>query len=98
MTFKKASGGSHVPYDDVVEEALAHGWVDRQPRKLDERRSMLLVTPRKPASGWSRANRQRVERLTATRLMTSAGLAALEVAKANGACCALDEVEELREP
>ena len=98
VTFKKASGGPHVPYDDVVEEALAHGWVDSQARRLDERRSRLLMTPRRPASSWSRANKQRIERLSAAGLMTPAGLAAVEVAKASGAWSALDDVEELREP
>ena len=82
----------------MVEEALAHGWVDSQARRLDERRSKLLLTPRKPTSGWSRANKQRIERLTRAGLMTPAGLAAVEGAKANGAWSALDAVEELREP
>jgi len=98
VTFKQHSGEPHVPYDDVVEEALAHGWVDSQPRKLDDRRSQLLVTPRKPQSNWSRANKERIARLTAAGRMTPAGIAAVETAKANGAWTALDDVENLVEP
>lgn len=98
VTWKKASGGPRVPYDDVVEEAMCVGWVDSLPRSLDEERSMLLVTPRKPASGWSRVNKQRVEHLLAAGLMRPAGLAVVEAAKVSGAWTALDDVEELREP
>ena len=97
VTYKKGDP-RHVPYDDVVEEALAHGWVDSRPRKLDGQRSQLLVTPRKPASNWSRPNKERIARLTAAGLMTPAGEAAVEIAKANGAWNALDEVERLTEP
>ena len=64
VTYKKDSGGPHVPYDDVVEEALCFGWVDSQGRRLDERRWQLYCAPRKPGSAWSRANRARIERLT----------------------------------
>ena len=38
VTFKKAAGDRHVPYDDVVEEALCFGWVDSRPRTLDDER------------------------------------------------------------
>ena len=69
----------------VVEEALCFGWVDSRPRRLDDARSQLLVTPCKPISRWSRLNKQRVERQSAAGLMMPAGLAAVEIAKQNGA-------------
>ena len=74
VTFKKRRGQSHLPYDDIVEEALADGWVDSQPRKLDDARSQLLVTPRKPTSNWSAANKRRIERLTRAGLMAQRAL------------------------
>jgi len=98
VTWKKDSGGPYLPYDDVVEEALAFGWVDSLPRKLDDRRSMLLVTPRKPASNWSRVNKERIERLTAAGLMAPAGQAVVDAARASGTWTALDDVENLVEP
>lgn len=98
VTYKKAPDAPHVPYDDIAEEAIAHGWVDSQPRKLDDRRSQLLVTPRKPKSSWSRVNKQRVKRLEKAGLMTDAGRAAIAAAKENGAWSALDDVENLVEP
>jgi uncharacterized protein YdeI (YjbR/CyaY-like superfamily) len=98
IRFKQASGEPHVPYADVVEEALCFGWVDSTPRKVDGLRSALTVTPRKPGSAWSAANRERVERLTAAGLMAPAGLAAVEVGQANGGWEALRDVEALAEP
>lgn len=98
VTWKKASGRPHLPYDDVVEEALAFGWIDSLGRKLDEARWQLLLTPRKRGSKWSRPNKQRVERLLAAGLMAPAGLAVVEAARADGSWNALDDVENLVEP
>ena len=98
VTYKKTGGGPYVPYDDLVEEAIAHGWVDSQARALDAERSQLLMTPRKPKSGWSRPNKERVKKLLAAGLMTPAGRAAIDIAKENGSWSALDDVENLVEP
>jgi uncharacterized protein YdeI (YjbR/CyaY-like superfamily) len=98
VTYKKDSGGPHVPYEDVVEEALAFGWVDSQGRKLDGRRWQLYCAPRKPGSAWSRANRARIERLEAAGLMTARGRAAVEHAKTSGAWLAIEHAEAGEEP
>jgi len=98
VTYKKASVGPYLAYGDIVEEALCFGWVDSVPRKLDAERSQLLVTPRKRGSRWSKANKARIERLTAAGLLAPAGSAAVERAKADGTWTALDAVEALTEP
>ena len=97
-TYKKGSGRPHVPIGDIVDEALAHGWIDSRPRAVDSARSQRLVTRRRPTSAWSRRNKQRVEWLIGAGRMTPAGLAAVEIARANGAWTALDDVETLSEP
>lgn len=97
VTWKKGRG-PYLSYDDIVDEAVCFGWVDSLPRTLDADRSQRLVTPRKPASNWSRVNKARVERLSDAGLMHAAGLAVVEAAKRDGSWSALDEVEELREP
>lgn len=98
VRWKKGTGHDYVTYDDVVEEALCFGWIDSQPRALDDQRSMLLLTPRKPTSRWSKLNRARVTRLDEAGLLTSAGRAAVDFAKTSGTWSALDEVEALSEP
>lgn len=95
---KKHMGATHVPYDDIVEEALCFGWVDSLVRKLDDNRSMLLVSPRKPNSNWSALNKARVEKLVPQGLMTPAGQEKIDHAKATGKWDFLDEVDALTEP
>lgn len=98
VTFKKATGRPRVEYGDAVEEALCFGWVDSKPGKLDADRSLLWFAPRKPGSGWSKPNKDRVERLTAAGLMTPAGLAKVDAAKRDGTWAMLDAVEALEIP
>jgi uncharacterized protein YdeI (YjbR/CyaY-like superfamily) len=98
VSFKRAAGKPRVEYDEAVEELLCFGWIDGKAGTLDDERSMIWCSPRQAASGWSRSNKERVERLAAAGLMTEAGLRAIQVAKANGAWSRLDEAEELVVP
>jgi uncharacterized protein YdeI (YjbR/CyaY-like superfamily) len=98
ITFKKATGKSRVEYAEAVEEALCFGWIDSTPRLLDDARSMQWFSPRKAGSGWSRINRDRVERLIAGGRMAPAGLAKVEAAKRSGDWNALDAFEALEIP
>jgi uncharacterized protein YdeI (YjbR/CyaY-like superfamily) len=93
VTYKKGAGKLHLPYEEVVEEALCFGWIDGQTRSLDGRRTMLLLTPRRPKSVWSRPNKERVERLIANRLMRPEGLAKIERAKKDGSWDFLNDVD-----
>ncbi len=98
VTFKMGASRPRVPYEDLVEEALAFGWVDSLPRKLDAERTMLLMSPRKPGSNWSAVNKARIDKMTAAGLMHPAGLAKIEQAKADGSWTALDAVDRLEVP
>jgi uncharacterized protein YdeI (YjbR/CyaY-like superfamily) len=97
-SWKKATGLSSVPYERLVEEALCFGWIDSTANTLDDERSLQLMTPRKPKSGWTRLNRARVAALEADGRMTEAGRAAVEIAQANGYRTIYDPVEDLIEP
>ncbi len=98
ITYKKASGKPTFDYNSSVEEALCFGWVDSKAGALDDERSMLWFAPRKPRTGWSRPNKERVERLIADGRMMPAGLAKVEAAKADGSWSKLDGVEALEIP
>ncbi|HYL39985.1 MAG TPA: YdeI/OmpD-associated family protein [Candidatus Binatus sp.] len=98
VTWRRSSGRTGLEYEAAVEEALCYGWVDSQGGVLDELRSKLYFAPRKPRSVWAASNKARVERLIAEGRMTSAGLAAIERAKANGSWETLDSVERLEVP
>lgn len=47
---KKASQEPTLSTDDVVEEAIAFGWIDSVPRKLDDERYLLWIAPRQPVA------------------------------------------------
>jgi uncharacterized protein YdeI (YjbR/CyaY-like superfamily) len=95
---KKASGLPTVSYNDAVEEALCYGWIDGLMRPVDDTFYMQLFTPRKAKSTWAQSNKTRVARLIDQGLMTPAGLAAIEAAKACGSWDALSAAESLRVP
>ncbi len=71
-------------YDEALEEALCHGWIDGQVRRGDERAYRQRFTPRRARSAWSKRNVALVERLTGEGRMHPAGTAAVERAKADG--------------
>ena len=98
VTWKKATPANHLPYAAIVEEALCFGWIDSLPRKLDEERTMLYISPRKPKSVWSKLNKERIVKLEATGLMTKAGRAKIEAAKHDRTWTILDAVEAMAMP
>ena len=98
VTWRVGSTGPKISYEESVEQALCFGWVDSKGRALDAERTMLWFAPRKARSGWSRPNKQRIERLLAAGLMESAGLALVDAAKADGSWTLLDDVEDLVVP
>ncbi len=81
---KGTSEPTSLTYDQALEEALCHGWIDGQVRRRDDRTYRQRFTPRRSRSRWSRRNVEITERLLAERRMRPAGLAAVERAKADG--------------
>lgn len=98
VSYKKSSGKARLTYDDMIEEALCFGWIDGMARGLDEERTMLWLSPRRPKSVWSASNRDRVARILAKGIVHPAGLAKIEEAKRNGTWSALDTIDRLEIP
>ena len=95
---KKRSVVQTVTYDEAVEEALCFGWIDSKANPVDGERYKLWVAPRKARSGWSAVNKRRIDRLVAEGRMASAGLAAIDAAKADGSWSKLDASHALNIP
>ena len=75
--FKKASGKQTVTFDELLETALCHGWVDTHTKGIDEERYATRFLPRRPGSNWSPTNREIARRLLRENRMAPAGVAAL---------------------
>ena len=71
--YKKASGRQTVTFEELLDTALCHGWVDTQTKGIDDQRYAIRFVPRRPGSNWSATNRERVRRLRREGRMTPAG-------------------------
>jgi uncharacterized protein YdeI (YjbR/CyaY-like superfamily) len=98
VSWKRATGKPFVPYAEAVEEALCFGWIDGVYAPGDAERSAQWFAPRRRGGTWAKSNKERVERLIAAGLMTEAGLAAIDRARADGSWTALDTAEALEMP
>jgi uncharacterized protein YdeI (YjbR/CyaY-like superfamily) len=80
-------GMSHptgLAYEQALEEALCHGWIDGQVGRRDDATYRQRFTPRRRRSAWSKRNATIAERLLAEGRMHAAGIEEVERAKADG--------------
>jgi uncharacterized protein YdeI (YjbR/CyaY-like superfamily) len=71
-------------YDQALEEALCHGWIDGQVRRRDETTYRQRFTRRRARSAWSKRNVGIAQRLIAEERMKPPGAAEVERAQADG--------------
>jgi len=81
---KGTSEPTSLTYEQALEEALCHGWIDGQVRRHDEATYRQRFTPRRRRSAWSQRNVAIAERLLAEGRMHAAGIEEVERAKADG--------------
>jgi uncharacterized protein YdeI (YjbR/CyaY-like superfamily) len=75
---------TRLTYDQALEEALSHGWIDGQALTRDDATYRQRFTPRRRRSRWSKRNTVIAERLMAEGRMHAAGMAEIERAKSDG--------------
>lgn len=95
---KKSSQLTTITWSEAVDEALCFGWIDSIAKPLDAERYMQFFSKRKPRGGWSKINKEKIQKLTEEGRMCQAGLDAIAAAKQNGSWTLLDEIEELIVP
>jgi uncharacterized protein YdeI (YjbR/CyaY-like superfamily) len=82
--FNKSAGEVPLSYGEAVEIALCFGWIDSLARGHDDVSRIQRFSPRKPKSGWSKSNVERVERLVAEGRMREPGQRQIDAAKLDG--------------
>jgi uncharacterized protein YdeI (YjbR/CyaY-like superfamily) len=97
VTFKKAASNTYLSREEILDEVLCFGWVDGARKKLDDQRTMQLLSPRK-THVWARTYQVRVEALEAKGLMHKSGLAAIATAKELGQWNTFAHVDDLLIP
>jgi uncharacterized protein YdeI (YjbR/CyaY-like superfamily) len=98
LLIAKKGAGTGVSYEEAIREALCFGWIDSTAGSHDEQHYKLWMGPRKPKSGWSAVNKQRLAELEAEGMIEPAGRAAIELAKRNGSWASLDASIALEVP
>jgi uncharacterized protein YdeI (YjbR/CyaY-like superfamily) len=81
---RKRSGMQTVQYPEVLDVAIAYGWIDGQRKPCDERYFFQRFLPRRPRSKWSQVNREKAERMIESGTIKPPGLAEVERARADG--------------
>ncbi|MGI8869788.1 MAG: YdeI/OmpD-associated family protein [Mycobacteriales bacterium] len=81
---KKGRALVTITYDQALDVAIAHGWIDSQVRRFDDDSYLQAFTPRRARSPWSRRNREIAEAMIADGRMRPGGARAVERAKADG--------------
>ena len=83
--YKVATGKPSLTWSQSVDVALCYGWIDGVRPTGDEKSYVIRFTPRRPRSGWSAVNIQKIAELEKAGLMRPAGLAAFAARDATNA-------------
>jgi len=94
VTYKKAVIDKYVDRWDVLDELICFGWIDGVRKKLDDHRTMQLISKRK-VQHWAKSYKERAALLTKEGRMHSSGLKSVEEGKNNGLWHFMDDVDNL---
>ena len=94
ITYKKSTPQKYLSREQVLDALIAYGWIDGIRRKLDDQRTMQLISQRKTQS-WSATYKQRAERLVAAGRMQPTGRDAIIQSKRLGLWDVMQDVDAL---
>ncbi len=92
--WKKETARPSVSWSDAVDVLLCFGWIDSQIQPQGDGSYVQYVTRRRPGSIWSKVNKAKLVELERAGLMTEAGRAVVERAKADGSWDLLTAAED----
>jgi uncharacterized protein YdeI (YjbR/CyaY-like superfamily) len=87
-----------ITYDEALDVALCHGWIDGQVARFDDDYVLQAFTPRRRTSPWSQRNVGHVARLIEAGRMRPAGQREIDRAKADGRWDAAYQVKDAPVP
>jgi uncharacterized protein YdeI (YjbR/CyaY-like superfamily) len=94
ITYNKSTPQKYLSREQVLDALIAYGWIDGIRRKLDDQRTMQLISQRKTQS-WSATCKQRADRLEAEGRMQKSGRDAISQSKLMGLWDAMQDVDTL---
>ena len=97
VTFKKSEKKKYVSRDEVLDELICFGWIDGIRRKLDNTRTMQLISPRR-IQHWAKTYKDRAGKLIKENKMHQSGLDSIKKGKESGLWNFMDDVDNLEIP
>jgi len=97
VTYKKEVADKYVSVQEVLDELLCFGWIDGIRRKLDDTRTMQLISPRK-VEHWTKTYKDRYAKLLSQNLVMPPGEDAVSKSKTAGLWDFMDDVDALIKP
>jgi uncharacterized protein YdeI (YjbR/CyaY-like superfamily) len=97
VTYKKDIADKYVSVSEILDEILCFGWIDGVRRKVDDGRTMQLISPRK-VQHWTKTYKDRFAKLEQQCKMTEAGRRSVEISKQAGLWDFMDDVDALIKP
>jgi uncharacterized protein YdeI (YjbR/CyaY-like superfamily) len=97
VTWKKSVATKYVSTSEVLDEQVCFGWVDGLRRKLDQDRTMQLISPRR-TQRWAQTYKVRAARLQRFGQMHQSGLNSIKASNQQGLWNATREVDALVVP
>ena len=94
VTYKKQILDKYVSVQEVLDELICFGWIDGIRRKLDENKTMQLISPRQ-VQHWTKTYKDRFNKLVKEGRMTDAGRNAVLLSKEKGLWDFMDDVDKL---
>lgn len=97
VTYMKAVPEKYLSREEVLDELICFGWIDGIRRKLDERQTMQLISPRR-VQHWAKSYKDRAAKLIAEGRMHETGLKSIERSKKAGLWDFMEDVDRLEVP
>lgn len=97
VTYKKSEPDKYVSRWEVLDELICFGWIDGIRRKLDDKRTMQLISRRK-VEHWAKTYKERAAKLIDEGKMHESGLKAIQISKSNGLWNFMEDVDNLIVP
>lgn len=97
VTFKKTVPEKYLSTSEVLDELLCFGWIDGIRRKLDDNKTMQLISPRK-VEHWAKTYKDRAAKLIEEGKIQDAGFRSIELSNQAGLWDFMDDVDNLVVP
>ncbi|OAB26207.1 Uncharacterized conserved protein YdeI, YjbR/CyaY-like superfamily, DUF1801 family [Flavobacterium fryxellicola] len=94
VTYKKETIEKYVSIQEVLDQLLCFGWIDGIRRKLDDKKTMQLISPRK-VEHWAQTYKVRFAKLQQEGLLHQSGINSVIASKESGLWNFMDDVDNL---